>query len=264
MRSSSAAGRAGSSRPSSRRSGRVRTTPSADWGSATSPPESHGPSDRSSRSAATPASRASSSGAVSVPASGTGTCATIGPVSRPASMRISVTAVDGSPARIAAGHRRRAAEPRQRRRVEVEGAVTEVEQRRRHDLAVVGEDGELRPEREDRRDRVGVAQPRRGQDRVEVRRPGVRVDRGQLPGLVATGALRHGGDDRDEPDERVGGEALEGRDGERARPQEDRPDAPVVGRTGPGAHARALVASRTSASSSSPCPTAISSSIESR
>ena len=68
----------------------------------------------------------------------------------------------------------------------------------------------------------------------------------------------------DEAHERMGGEALEGRDREGTRPQEDRPDAPVVGRTGTGAHARALVASRTSASSSSPCPTAISSSIESR
>ena len=57
-------------------------------------------------------------------------------------MRISVTPVSRSPARMAAGIGA-AAVARQQRRVEVERPVAEVEQRSRHDLAVVGEDHAL-------------------------------------------------------------------------------------------------------------------------
>ena len=70
-------------------------------------------------------------------------------------MRISVTPVSGSPARIVAGIGAAPRMPRQQRRVEVERAVRQVEQRRRDDLPVVREDDE-RPgrRREDRRDRL--------------------------------------------------------------------------------------------------------------
>ena len=73
------------------------------------------------------------------------------------------------------------------------------------------------------------------------------------------GHVRHvvGCHDADELDVRVSGQRAEGGDGKVTAAQEDSADRPLR-------HARALCASRTSASSSFPCPTAMSSSIESR
>ena len=94
----------GSRRPSSRRSGRVIVASSR---SAARRHRCRRPaSRRASRRGVRPPCRraaASSSGAVSSPVSGSARWATIGPLSRPASMSISVTPVSSSPARIAAG-----------------------------------------------------------------------------------------------------------------------------------------------------------------
>ena len=85
----------------------------------------------------------SSSGAVSVPSRAIRVAwATIGPVSSPSSIRISVTPVSGSPARIAAGI---GVAPRWRGSSDgcrLSAPCGRSEQRRRHDLAVVGEDDE--------------------------------------------------------------------------------------------------------------------------
>ena len=253
------AGSEGSSRPSSRRSGRVSVAPSAGCGVAGSSPRSHGSSDRASRSAARPASRASSSGAVSDPVERQALDgddrarveAGVHPHQRHAGLAI-------------AGHdgrrdRRRAAMPRQQRRMEVQRPERRIEERRRHDLAVVGEHDEGRLEVEDLGDGRRVTQPRRRQDG----RVGGIVDGRALEVQPATGRPRRRGDDGDEVDGVVRRERAQARDGERAAAQEDRPDAIHARR--PRGHASALVAPRTSASSSSsPWPTAMSSSIESR
>ena len=114
----------------------------------------------------------------------TGSCATIGPVSSPGSMRISVTAVSASPARIVAGT---GAAPRNRGSADgwrLSAPCAQVEQRRRDDLAVVREHGEVGPQREDRGDRVGMPEPRRGQDRMEVEAGRGGGDRRRGPGLA--------------------------------------------------------------------------------
>ena len=68
-----------------------------------SSPRIHGPRLRSSSRSATTIELSSSRGAVSVPSRATRSWATIGPVSSPASIRMSVTPVSVSPARIVAG-----------------------------------------------------------------------------------------------------------------------------------------------------------------
>ena len=133
----------GSRRPSSRRSGRVRVRPRSAGGS---PAARRPATDRATRRAGRRASRPArppapvSSRRRRAPSA----CATIGPVSSPSSMRISVTPVSGVTGEDRRRDRRRAAVPRQQRRVEVEGAVARVEQGRRHDPAVVGEDEQIR------------------------------------------------------------------------------------------------------------------------
>ena len=90
-------------RPSSRRSGRVSETPSSPWGTASTSPRSHGPIHLDSSPAPTPDARASSSDDVSSPARPHRSTATMGPVSSPASISISVTPVSVSPSRIVDG-----------------------------------------------------------------------------------------------------------------------------------------------------------------
>ena len=105
------------------------------------------------------AARASRPGASSSPSRAHRSTATIGPVSRPASIRITVT-----PGLAVAGQdrgrdRRRAAPARQQRRMDVEDAGGgQVEDRRGHDPAVVGQDAEAGTERRDLRDGLGAAQ----------------------------------------------------------------------------------------------------------
>ena len=141
--------------------------------------------------------------------------------------------------------------------MEVQRAVRQVEQRRRHDLPVVGEHRERRLEVQHRRDGDRIAQPLGRQDRCQAKRGGGVGDGRRPEGPGPAGRAWRRGDDADDGDSAVAGERVQGRDGEGAAAQEDGPDR------GPG-HARALVASRTSASSSFPSPTARSSSIDSR
>ena len=131
----------------------------------------------------------------------------------------------------------------------------------RHDLAVVGEDDELRLELEDRRDRRRVTEPLGRQDRVEAELAGGRPRSGSactscarptgLGGAVTTPTRSTSG---------CVDQSLQDRVAERRRC----PRKTVRTRPGRRRHARALVASRTSASSSSLSPTGISSSIDSR
>ena len=224
---------------------------------------SHGPSDRSSRSAATSARRASSR-ASSRSRRG-----------RPARLRDDRPGVETrvhphqrDPGLGVAGQdrrrdRRRPAMARQQRRVEVQRAV------RRARGAAPGRSG---------RSRRGPASAGRApgpprSPRARGAAPGVRIvgmpsaaaascDRrvavGALPAPAGRGGAVTTPTRSDAPDARpaVGGSARRTR---RCRGRRCGPDA-----VRPSGHARALVASRTSASSSSPCPTAISSSIESR
>ncbi len=132
--------------------------------------------------------------------------------------------------------------------MQVQRPERQAEQGRRDDLAVVGEDQQAGVEGEHGIDRVGVAQPGRRQDGPDA---GLLDGRWFEPELAAGGS-RGGGDHPHQVNRRVLGEAPEGRYGERAAAEEDRPDAIDAGR--PAAHASALVASRIPASSSSSSP----------
>jgi hypothetical protein len=66
---------------------------------------------------------------------------------------------------------------RQQRRVEVQRAVRQVEERPGHDLAVVGEDDQAGGQVEDRGDGIGPAQPLRREDRRQAQRLGGLGDR---------------------------------------------------------------------------------------
>ncbi len=189
---------------------------------------------------------------------GTATWATSGPVSMPASMRIRVTPVSRSPARMAAGM---GVAPRclgSSDGCRFRAPCVDVQQGGRHDPPVVGQHDQLGRRASTAAMAVGVAQPGRGQDRrarrassatawmgVAVRRPPRPAGRA---GAVTTPTSSTSSGSAASRRSALAAEA--------AAAQEDRPDRG-------GGHARALVASRTSASSS-PCPTGMSSSIESR
>ena len=127
----------------------------------------------------------------------------------------------------------------------------------RDDLPVVGEHDDVRREVEHVAERRGLTQARRGQDRMDVEMARRFVDRGdRRPTTAACGSWWRR-DHADDPGVGMIGEPPERLATERAATDEDGP-CPSLG------HARALVASRTSASSSSPWPTGMSSSIESR
>ena len=266
--------RCGSSRPSSRRNGRVSVAPSSDCGRGgklaaeprlqasieqTRPP--------SSSSAASSARRR-----LACRRAATRSCATIGPVSSPASMRMSVTPVSASPARIAAGI---GVAPRWRGSSEgwrFSAPCSSSEQ--------------LRPGRSGRSRRGRAARDRaRGPRRWTPGRAGASGVRialdaellGEPRGCrVARPAVARrpwrSGDDADQVDVVATVQTPEALPPEAATPQEDGPRAlgpsedrgRSVEAIGPRIHARALVASRTSASSSLLAPTGISSSIESR
>ena len=247
-------------RPSARVSGRVSVTPTSGWGSGTRSPARYGSSHRTSSFPARAARSASSCGAVSVPSRRRAVVATIGPVSSPASMRMSVTPVLVIARDDRRRDRRRAAMPWQQRRMQVQRPVRQVEDRRRDQLPVVGEDRQVGSEREDLGDRRWRTKPCRHEDR-----DGAVCSRGERRGgehLPTPHRPGGRGDHAHELDRWVRGEGRQDGHGERAAAQEDRPGS-LAGR--PVAHASALVAPRTSASSSSsPWPTAISSSIESR
>ena len=238
-------------RPSSRRSVRVRSAPSLACGRGTSSPRIHGPRLVSSRYAATSSRSASSCGAISVPSRGPRSTATIGPVSSPLSMRISVTPVSRSPARIAAGI---GVAPRCRGNSDgwrFRAPCFRSSSSRRDDLPVVGEDQQLGLELLDAREGFRGAQARRRQDPLDPEFIGEPLhDR----------ARRR--DDPDQVDRLVLVQTPQALASEAATAEEDRPHARVVG--APLGHARAPVASRTSASSSLLPSTSISSSIESR
>ena len=177
-------------------------------------------------------------------------------------MRMTVTPVVASPARIAAGIGVAPRCLRQERGVQVERSVARLEQRRRDDLAVIGEDQEVGLERQHRADARRIAEPVWRDDRRDRQLLSDDLDRRDLEGLPPPGGARRRGDDPDEIDVRVPGEPAQARQPEPAAAEEDSPGARAAGR--PVGHARALVASRTSSSSWSSAPTTISSSIESR
>ena len=102
-RSSCTAGREGSSLPSSRVSGRVSVAPSSGCADADNDPSSQPPGCRAAAARLPRRAEPPARARPRLPWSGTRSCATIGPVSRPSSIRISVTPVSVSPARIAAG-----------------------------------------------------------------------------------------------------------------------------------------------------------------
>ena len=146
--------------------------------------------------------------------------------------------------------------------MEVERPVRELQERGRDELAVVGQDRESRSELETEATASG-ARNRHGVRTVGT--PSARaavLDLGRRLHLAPSGQPRRCGHDADELDVRMLGETPQGRDPERAAAEEDGPHARAAG--SPVGHARALVASRTSASSSFEAPTAISSSIDSR
>ena len=100
------------------------------WGPPASSPRSHGPRLAASSSAAERRQpRLELGRALVARRAARRRCATIGPVSSPASMRISVTAVAAVAGEDRGRDRRGAAAARQRGRVEVERAVRQVEQR---------------------------------------------------------------------------------------------------------------------------------------
>ncbi len=117
--------------------------PRSSWGRGTMLPASHGPrlATRSVRRHA---------GQIGLQVRAPPRCrpavssvmATMGPVSRPASMRMSVTPVPRHPGEDGRRDRRRAAVPGQQRGMQVECPERQVQQGGRNDLAVVGEDGE--------------------------------------------------------------------------------------------------------------------------
>ena len=154
--------------------------------------------------------------------------------------------------------RRRSAVAWQQRWVQIQRPVAELQQGRRDDLPVVGEDHELGGEGEHVVERVPLAKARRCQDRPDVEMARGLVDPRDRRAAASAGGSWWGRDDPDQLDVRMLGELPEPLAAEPAATDEDGP-CPSLG------HARALVASRTSASSSSsPWPTGISSSIDSR
>jgi len=94
--------------------------------------------------------------------------------------------------------------PREERRVQVEGAVAPVEQGRRDELPVVGEDDELGIEVEDGGESPGVAQADRRED-VQAELAGLAVDRGGCLDLAAPDRPRRRGDDPDDLDRGMAG-----------------------------------------------------------
>ena len=226
-------------------------------------PRATAPATPSSRSAPIAARRASSSGAVSSGATGVPAWATIGPVSRPSSIRIKRDAGGAVAGQDRRRDRRRAAVSREKRRVEVERAFPDPEQGRRDDLAVVGEDDEVRLERQDLVDRRRITQFGGGQDRS-----GPELSRLSAPAAwrrMPASDLPAGAGAVTTPTSSTAGSCASARRaglGERAAPDEHGADRTRL-RPGLG-HARAPVASRTSASSSSPPWTGSSSSIDSR
>ena len=191
-------------RPGQRRAvGRLRARrqrarePAARWCSASS-------------SAPCRAASASSSGARSEPTSGHARAATIGPVSMPASIRKIVTPASASPAAIVAGigvaPRWRGSSDGWTFRMPCGG---QLEERRRHDLPVVGED---------RRGRAGAPRSRRsprapGPVRLEHRqaqRLRALGDRRRRQGMRAAGRAIRRRHDGDEPRRRHHREARRG------------------------------------------------------
>ena len=250
----------GSSRPSSRRSGRVRVAPSTGWGRARDLAAQPGPRRRSSRSRRDPASarlelrrRLGPVERQSAPGRRSDRCrARVHPDQRDARL-----AVAGQDRRR---DRRRAAVARQQRRMEVQRAV------RRRRAARPGRSGRSRrgPGAPGRapgpRDGLGRAEPsgvRIGRDaeRAAAARPGRRRS-------AATGRPRAAArDDADELDVGVLGQAPEARDPnaplprKTVRTREPRRAVVTPGRSSPRGPPRRP---------RSPCPTAMSSSIESR
>jgi len=95
----------------------------------------------------------------------------------------------------------------------------------RHDPAVVGEDAQIRAERRDRRDRLGVPDP----GWLEERDPelsGSPRDRRRGELALPAGRAVGSADDRDDDDLRRGEQRLEDREGERAAAEEDEPGGP--------------------------------------
>ena len=145
--------------------------PASGCGAAVILPRSHGPRYARRAAPAASTSRVSSSdGVVSSPSSATRIWATIGPVSSPASMRMSVTPVSVSPARIAAGI---GVAPRWRGSNDgwrFNAPCAELQERS------AGRSGRSRrarrgpgDERQDAVDGGSIAQPRRRQDRADPR-----------------------------------------------------------------------------------------------
>ena len=146
--------------------------------------------------------------------------------------------------------------------MEIEGPVLEPQQPGGDDLPIVGQHEKLGFEGEQGLDRRCVAQPGRREDLIDAQFLGDAMDHRRRRSLVATGRAGRRRDDGDQAHVVVAAEPAQALTPERAAPQEDGPHARAAG--SPVGHARALVASRTSASSSFEAPTAISSSIDSR
>ena len=146
--------------------------------------------------------------------------------------------------------------------MEIQRTVAEPKQHSGDELAVVGQDHDLRAEPQDGGHGVWCSKPLGPEDGSDAELARNLLDGGWREPLIAPRGPGRRSDDTGEFDVRVRSEAPQGFRAECAAPEEDRPNARAVGSL--AGHARAPVASRTSASSSFPAPTAISSSIESR
>jgi hypothetical protein len=125
--------------------------------------------------------------------------------------------------------------PWEERRVQVESAVAPVEEGRRDELPVVGEDDELGIEVEDGGESLGVTQAGGRQD-VQAQLAGLVVDGGRCLDLAAADGPRWRGDDPDDLDRGMAGKPAEDRLGEASAAEEEGPDrcsfAGSAGRTG--------------------------------
>ncbi len=87
--------------------------------------------------------------------------------------------------------------------MEIEGAVAELEEWRRDELTVVGEDCQLGLQGKDGRDSLGRSEPSRGQE-LEAESNGRLGDRGRGRPAVAARRPRRGADDGNETEVRAG------------------------------------------------------------
>ena len=146
--------------------------------------------------------------------------------------------------------------------MEIQRPIPERKKSRRDDLSVIRKHEELRLQGQDRRDRLRRAQALRRKDRLDTELPRYLVDDRGPESSIAAGGAGWRSDHTHQSNIVALIKLEEAPSPEPATAQEHGPDARVAGARSD--HARALVASRTSASSSFLSSTAMSSSMESR